>query len=103
MFKLTLIWGSVAALGALVYAMPSPEIKPDECNAGRVVSAAQFAVEAQLRDPATADFSNMRASEGLVIGEVRAQNAFGAYVVNRFVAAVDCVDNAAVVRGVTIN
>ncbi|QXN71426.1 hypothetical protein RCHARTNEY_57 [Rhodobacter phage RcHartney] len=102
MLKLTLTWGTVAALGALVYAMPSPEAKPDECSAGRVVSAAQFAVEASLRDPATASFSEMSYDEGLVFGKVRAQNVFGAYVVNRFVAAVDCVNNAAVVREVTI-
>ncbi|AKU43241.1 hypothetical protein RCSPARTAN_58 [Rhodobacter phage RcSpartan] len=101
MLKLTLIWGTVAALGALVYAMPSPEA--DECSAGRIVSAAQFAVEAQLRDPASASFFEMKSNKGLVFGKVRAQNAFGGYVVNNFVAAVECVNNAAVVRGVTIN
>ena len=103
MLKLALIWGTVAALGAVVVSLPSTEVAPDECSAGRIVSEAQFAVERLLRDPVSASFSEMRHNDGVVIGKVRAQNAFGGYVVQSFVANVVCVDNAPIVKGVIVN
>lgn len=103
MFKIVAIWGTVAALGAIVVSLPSTEVDPAECSAGRIVSEAQFAVERLLRDPASASFSEMRHNDGVVIGKVRAQNAFGGYVVQSFVANVVCVDNLPVVKGVFVN
>ena len=103
MFKLIAIWGTVAALGVVVASLPNTETKPDDCSAGRIVSEAQFAVERILRDPASASFSDMRHNDGVVIGKVRAQNAFGGYVEQSFVAKVVCVNNLPVVKGVFVN
>lgn len=103
MFKILAIWGTVAALGAVVVSLPSTEPGPDECSAGRIVSEAQFAVERLLRDPASASFSDMRHDDGVVIGKVRAQNGFGAYTLQNFAANVVCVDNLPVVKGVFVN
>lgn len=39
-----------------------------------------MAVQAQLKDPDSAQFRNLAASEDVVCGEVNAKNAFGGYV-----------------------
>lgn len=41
--------------------------------------AAKERVAAQLRDPASAQFRNVRTSGGVVCGEVNGKNAYGAY------------------------
>jgi hypothetical protein len=49
---------------------------PDE----KVMAAAQQVIAAQLKDPASAQFRNVRVKGETVCGEVNAKNSFGGYI-----------------------
>lgn len=102
MLKLTLIWGSVAALSALLYVMPSHE-GDGQCFAGRMIADSKQAVRSVLRDPASASFEEVKERGGNVTGRVRAQNGFGAYSVENFAVRFECVNGTPVVVGLSMN
>lgn len=102
MKKLIAIWATVAVLGAVVYALPATERAGGECLPGSLQVAAQNAVKDRMRDPASARLSNVRRINNAVAGEIRAQNAFGAFVQLPFHVTVECIGGEPVVRNIAI-
>lgn len=50
---------------------------------GQKIEEVQALVQDQLKDPQSAQFTNVRVVEGLVCGEVNAKNSFGGYIGKR--------------------
>lgn len=77
-FKLGLVIAGVAFVALMVIGAWSMLVEEDKTSAIRV--QARMAIQEQLKDPDSAEFRNIMASETVVCGEVNAKNAFGGYV-----------------------
>lgn len=65
----------IAALAASTLAACAPQPTREEMQ----IAAVQEAVRAQLRDPQSAQFTNVRKSRLAICGEVNSKNAYGGY------------------------
>ena len=72
-------WLILAGLGVVAVACVAIVFADRLGGDGPTINGAQKAAAAQLRDPSSAQFRNVRVNQIFVCGEINGKNGFGAY------------------------